>query len=97
MARGIGDESALRFADGFYRGLAFGEDYATAFRLGCAKIDLAALPDALVPHFTSRGEDLIAATTTGGGGCSPARADFGGWYRSRWTRAAGTNMARAQG
>lgn len=63
MARGIGDDSALRFAGGFYRGLAFGKDYATAFRLGCIEIDLAALPDALVPHFTTRTEDQIAART----------------------------------
>lgn len=63
MARAIGDDSALRFAEGFYRGLAFGKDYATAFRLGCIQIDLAALPDALVPHFTTRAEDRIAELT----------------------------------
>jgi len=63
MAREIGDDSALRFAGGFYRGLAFGQDYATAFRLGCIEIDLAALPDAVVPHFTTRDEDRIAART----------------------------------
>lgn len=63
MARGIGDDSALRFAGGFYRGLAFGKDYATAFRLGCIEIDLAALPDTLVPHFTTRAKDQIAVST----------------------------------
>jgi esterase/lipase superfamily enzyme len=63
MAREIGDDSALRFAGGFYRGLAFGKDFVTAFRLGCNEIDLAALPDALVPHFTTRGEDKIASRT----------------------------------
>jgi len=63
MARGIGDNSAQRFAGGFYRGLAFGKDYATAFRLGCNEIDLAVLPDALVPHFTTRSEDKVAVKT----------------------------------
>ncbi|HEU4728020.1 MAG TPA: alpha/beta hydrolase [Kofleriaceae bacterium] len=59
MAHAIYDESSLRFAGGFYRGLAFGKDYATAFRLGCLEIDLAGLPDALVPHFTTHAEDMI--------------------------------------
>jgi|GEM_PF-1207463 len=57
MAREIGDESALRFAAGFYRGLAFAQDYATAFRLGCNEIDLASLPDLVVPRFVSRGDE----------------------------------------
>jgi esterase/lipase superfamily enzyme len=61
MSREIGDEDALRFAAGFYRGLAFGRDYATAFRLGCNEIDLAGLPDAVVPHFTTGAEEHIAA------------------------------------
>jgi esterase/lipase superfamily enzyme len=60
MAREIGDASALRFTAGFYRGLAFGQDYYKAFRLGCSEIDLAALPDALVPHFTTNQEDRVA-------------------------------------
>jgi len=66
MARSIGDDAALRFAGGFYRGLAFGKDYAVAFRLGCNEIDLASLPDALVPHFTTRGEDKVAAPSAAG-------------------------------
>lgn len=65
MEHAIGDDSALRFAGGFYRGLAFGKDYATAFRLGCVEIDITALPDALVPHFTTRSEDRIAERTAG--------------------------------
>ena len=63
MSHAIGDDSALRFAAGFYRGLAWGKDYAGAFRLGCVEIDLAALPDAVVPHFTTRREDNVAAST----------------------------------
>lgn len=63
MNKAIGDESALRFTGGFYRGLAFGRDYLTAFQLGSNAIELAALPDVAVPHFTKRGEEQIAAVT----------------------------------
>lgn len=63
MSRAIGDDSALRFAAGFYRGLAYGENYTTAFQLGCNEIDLAALPDGVVPHFTTQGEEHIAPGT----------------------------------
>ncbi|MDH5536836.1 MAG: alpha/beta hydrolase, partial [Betaproteobacteria bacterium] len=63
MAHAIGDASALRFAAGFYRGLAAGKDYASAFRLGCIEIDLAELPDAVTPHFTTRQGDSVASST----------------------------------
>jgi esterase/lipase superfamily enzyme len=59
MAREIGDDSAVRFAGGFYRGIAHGKDYATAFRLGCVEIDIAALPDALVPHFITHSQNAV--------------------------------------
>jgi esterase/lipase superfamily enzyme len=67
MDKAIGDSSALRFAGGFYRGLAFGRDFHTSFRLGCNEIDLAALPDAAVPHFTTREKDQVAESTTQAG------------------------------
>ena len=67
MEKSIGDTSALRFAAGFYRGVAFGRDYHEAFRLGCNEIDLAALPDASVPHFTTREEDRIGQRTVEAG------------------------------
>ena len=60
MEKTIGDASALRFAAGFYRALAFGKDYKSAFRLGCNEIDLASLPDAAVPHFTTRDQDEVS-------------------------------------
>jgi esterase/lipase superfamily enzyme len=63
MEKSIGDPSALRFAAGFYRGIAFGRDYHLAFRLGCNEIDLAALPDASIPHFTTREEDRVGQRT----------------------------------
>jgi esterase/lipase superfamily enzyme len=62
MEKAIGDPSAMRFAAGFYRGLAFGRDYQQAFQLGCNEIDLVNLPDASVPHFTIHEEDRIGAT-----------------------------------
>jgi esterase/lipase superfamily enzyme len=68
MDRAIGDSSALSFAGGFYRGLAFGKDYQTSFRLGCNAIDLTSLPDAAVPHFTTRDQDQIAEPQVGPGG-----------------------------
>jgi esterase/lipase superfamily enzyme len=60
MERAIGDSSALEFSGGFYRGLAFGRDYRVSFRLGCNAIDLTSLPDAAVPHFTTRDQDEVA-------------------------------------
>src|SRR3990172_225096 len=66
MARSIGDDAALRFAGGFYRGLAFGKDYAVAFRLGCNQIDLASLPHPLLPPFTTPADDEVAAPSAAG-------------------------------
>jgi hypothetical protein len=40
MSQGIGDEAAIKFAQGFYRGLAYGLNLEDAFRLGCSQIDL---------------------------------------------------------
>jgi esterase/lipase superfamily enzyme len=63
MEKAIGDPSALRFAAGFYRGVAFGRNYREAFRLGCNEIDLTALPDSSVPHFTNRQKDRVGQRT----------------------------------
>lgn len=68
MSREIGDISALRFSDGFYRGLAFGYDYERAFRLGCNAIDLMSLPDAVVPHFVTKLGDRVAEQRLGEAG-----------------------------
>jgi esterase/lipase superfamily enzyme len=72
MERAIGDASALRFAAGFYRGIAYGKDYHTAFRLASNEIDLLALPDATVPHFMTRDEDQVATSTKVAGGADDA-------------------------
>ena len=60
MVREIGDDAAREFARAFYRSLGHGLDFRQAFELGCVQIDLMALPDALVPHFTTREADLVA-------------------------------------
>jgi hypothetical protein len=48
-SRAISDPAALRFAAGFYRGLAHGLDLPHAFRLGCNEIDLVNLPESDTP------------------------------------------------
>ena len=49
MGHEIEDGSALQFALAFYEALAYGKDFATAFRLGCNAIELLKLPDAEWP------------------------------------------------
>lgn len=55
MVHEIGDDAAIRFSEGFYRGMASGLDFEKAFELGCTQIDLAGLPEALTPHFLKNG------------------------------------------
>jgi esterase/lipase superfamily enzyme len=54
MSAEIDDESARRFAGGFYRGLAFGHDYRTAVGIGRVEIQQERLPDAQIPQFYTR-------------------------------------------
>lgn len=58
MSRAVDDDSAVRFAEGFYRGVAFDVGYEKSFRLGCAQIDLAGLPGGAVPHYLHDGIDI---------------------------------------
>ncbi len=44
MSRAIGDAAALRFAEGFYRAIAYGNNARTAFDLGCARSAWPACP-----------------------------------------------------
>lgn len=59
----IDDESAVRFAAGFYRGWGFGRGYYTAFELGRNEIKLLNLPDGTVPHFITRDTSLLQVET----------------------------------
>jgi hypothetical protein len=49
MSKAIGDEAAIKFAQGFYRGIGYGKDLETAFKLGCAQIDLKGLDEEGTP------------------------------------------------
>lgn len=53
MSRDVGDDDALEFSAEFYRALAYGQPYDTAFQMGCDAIERAGLPDAKVPHLLS--------------------------------------------
>ncbi len=49
MAKAIGDEAAIKFAQGFYRGIGYGKDLETAFELGCTQISLEGLGEEYTP------------------------------------------------
>ena len=59
MSKEIDDKSALRFAEGFYRGLGQGKSYSDAFELGRSQINLLQLPDSDVPHFIPRDASVL--------------------------------------
>jgi len=60
MSRDFDDDAAVAFATGFYRGLAtYEDDYRTAFKLGCAEIDLLGRTDSDVPVFSTRLTEMI--------------------------------------
>jgi hypothetical protein len=54
MSNAIDDASAVAFAGGFYRGLGWGQDVQTAFRLGCNEISLSGLKGADIPKLLHR-------------------------------------------
>jgi hypothetical protein len=54
MARSIGDQAAISFADGFYRGLGYGKSIKEAFKLGCNQIELNSLAEESTPKLTAR-------------------------------------------
>jgi esterase/lipase superfamily enzyme len=63
MTRAFDDESAQRFSAGFYRGLAFGKDYHSAFEIGRNEIALLELPGPDVPHFLTRDWQILESTS----------------------------------
>ncbi|HEU5375797.1 MAG TPA: CHAT domain-containing protein [Ktedonobacteraceae bacterium] len=54
MSRSISDESAIRFAEGFYRGLGYGSSVRKAFDLGQNNLQLHSRADADVPQILVR-------------------------------------------
>ena len=49
MNQEVGDETALKFATAFYDALGAGKEFDFAFQSGCTAIQLAGIPDHLVP------------------------------------------------
>ncbi len=56
MNQPIGDTAAIRFAEGFYRGLGAGRDVEFAYRLGRNSLELQGIPQAHIPVLKRRGE-----------------------------------------
>lgn len=67
VRKALEDESAIKFAAGFYEALGFGRDLKTAFDLGCNRIDIAGLPDAKLPKLLAPRRDpaLLRFVTAG--------------------------------
>jgi hypothetical protein len=54
MKRSIGDKAAIEFAVGFYDGLGAGKSIEFAYRLGCNAIQMAGIPEELIPTLKKR-------------------------------------------
>jgi len=64
MSDEIGDEAAIEFTVGFYKALGADESYEFAYDLGCSAIQLAGIPEHLVPVLMRRA-DLQSAEEEG--------------------------------
>ena len=56
MSDEIGDRAAVEFTVGFYKSLGAGESYEFSYELGCNAIQLAGIPEHLVPVLMKRGQ-----------------------------------------
>ena len=64
MSREIGDGAALKFSEGFYRALAYGNTLKRGLQPpDAAQVGLDGLPDVVVPHFRTRETDEIEMWT----------------------------------
>ena len=54
MSHSLGDQAAISFADGFYRGLGYGKSVQAAFQLGCNQIELNNLAQESVPKLKAK-------------------------------------------
>ncbi|GID28967.1 CHAT domain-containing protein [Paractinoplanes brasiliensis] len=54
MSRGVLDKSAIKFAAGFYQGLAFGRSIGASFDLARTGLDLHGIPDSDVPKLIAQ-------------------------------------------
>jgi len=55
-AKAIGDDAAIHFAGGFYRGLGYGQSLQASFDLGRNEIDLASLGEEKTPQLLHRSD-----------------------------------------
>ena len=55
----IGDDTATAFSTGFYQALAAGRSIEDAFQLGCAQIQMAGIPEHLIPVLMTRNGKVI--------------------------------------
>ncbi len=65
MGTEIGDAAALEFTVGFYKALGAGEPYEFAYELGCNAIQLAGIPEHLVPVLIKRSKDTSRESDDG--------------------------------
>ncbi|MGB3755818.1 MAG: SUMF1/EgtB/PvdO family nonheme iron enzyme [Rivularia sp. (in: cyanobacteria)] len=70
MSKQVGDAAAIRFAVGFYDALGAGRDVEFAYKLGCAAIRMAGIPEHLTPQllrkqdFSEDNIDFIPVATS---------------------------------
>lgn len=55
MTQPIGDRAAIRFAEGFYRGLGAGKDVEFAYKLGRNSLELQGIPEEHIPVLKRKG------------------------------------------
>ena len=73
MNKAVGDEAAIKFAEGFYDALLAGRPYDLAFKFGCTAIDLRGIPEHLTPVLKKR-QNLDPAAAGSAGPREPAAA-----------------------
>ena len=62
MNQPIGDKAAIRFAEGFYRGLGAGKDVEFAYRLGRNSVELQGIAQENIPVLMRKGDAIATAT-----------------------------------
>ena len=62
MNQPIGDKAAIRFAEGFYRGLGAGKDVEFAYKLGRNSVELQGIPEEHIPVLKRKTAAIAPAT-----------------------------------
>lgn len=63
MSQAIQDNAAIEFAVGFYDALGAGQDYKFAYKLGCNLIQVAGIPQHLIPQLITKQETIPIKTS----------------------------------